>query len=228
MATIEKSTQDSIDGQDEAFVTVKREDVIRRLSWRIKRSVSFLVVYIVIILANLFVLIWELTGTANYTASITLEALINLVFLIEVTVEIITQEKYFSTWWNRIDFSICMLCIISFVSFCVYDSVSDNGTNTVYSSSAVETFAHNDSNDEMSTTGVTVDINDVDMVLLLLRYIFQSIRLCRFMATAARRKKNQRLENDIEFPESLGEDYPIRKDGFKTYVTPNGNYETIT
>jgi len=216
----------SVSSQDNVVLEVKPEDVLRRLSWRVKRSVSFLVVYIIVILANLFVLIWEITGTAIYSVSITLEALINVIFLIEVTVEIMTQEKYFSSWWNRIDFLICMLCIISFVAFCIYYAVSGN-SSSVYSTTTLEIVHDDDGNDLVDGGNVPLDINDVDMVLLLIRYIFQSIKLCRFMATAAKRKKTQGLEKDIEFPDSQAEDFPMTKGSNEYVTTDKVDYETI-
>lgn len=225
--------EDSVDAQDNVLVKVDRDDVIRRLSWRVKRSRTFLTIYIAIILANLFILIWEVIGTAVYTVSITLEALINLVFLVEVIVEIITQDKYFRKCWNVIDFSICMLCIISFVVFCIYDSTTEDGSSSLFSTS-VENLTEADDDDSIAqdddgeldlgdTESVPLDISDVDMVLILIRYIFQSIRLCRYMATVAKRKKTQVLEEDVQFPDSEGEDFPMTK-GRVEYM----NYEVIT
>jgi hypothetical protein len=228
MAVVDGGNGESISSQDELSVKVKPEDVLKRLSWRVKRSVSFLTVYVIVILANLFVLIWEITGSAIYSVSIAMEALINIVFAIEVTVEIITQEKYFSSWWNRIDFAICMLCIISFIAFCIYYSVSDD-SSSVYSTTSFDILDDADDDDSNQDDGGTfpLDINDVDMGLLLVRYIFQSIKLCRFMVTAAKRKKTQRLEQDIEFPDTQAEDYLITK-GSNEYVSPEKmNYETI-
>jgi len=224
--------EDSIDDQENVLVKVEREDLIRRLSWRVKRSWTFLTIYIAIILANLFILIWEVIGTAVYTVSITLEALINLVFLIEVIVEIITQDNYFGKCWNLIDFSICMLCIISFIVFCIYDNASEDSSTSFLFNSV--TYMGDGDDDDLTedddhdlnledTESVPLDISDVDMVLILVRYIFQSIRLCRYMATAAKRKKNKELEEDIQFPDSQGEDFPMTK-GRVEY----GNYETIT
>jgi len=227
--------EDSVDDQDNVLVKVEREDLIRRLSWRVKRSWTFLTIYIVIILANLFILIWEVIGTAIYAVSITLEALINLVFLVEVIVEIITQDHYFRKCWNLVDFSICMLCIISFIAFCIYDNASADSSSSLFLTS-VENLTDGDDDDLTEddngdlnlgdTASVPLDISDVDMVLILVRYIFQSIRLCRYMATAAKRKKNKGLEEDIQFPDShdsQGEDFPMTK-GRVEYP----NYEVIT
>merc|ERR1719320_1383639 len=157
---------------------IEREDVFRRLVWRVKRLVSFLVFYVVIVLGNLFLLIWELSGTAIWTVAITLEALINVVFLVEVIVEIITQDDYFSKCWNILDLTICMLCIISFIVTIIYDDVSDDNPGSLYSTSIIHHVDEDEIDDSnTSDTGtVQFDMNHVDMVLLLIRYIVQSTR----------------------------------------------------
>jgi len=225
---------DTADGQDNVLIKVEREDVIRRLSWRVKRSTSFLVIYIIIILTNLFILAWEITGSASWIVTTILGALINLVFLIEVTVEMITQDQYFRKCWNVIDFVICVLCILSFIVFCIYDSVvGDEESSNFFTFKSVETLTYGDEEDLGSldddddidigdSKSIPIDMSDVDMVLLLVRYIVQSIRLCRFMATAAKRNTVQELEEDIQFPDKEAEDYPMTH-GRTEYV----NYDTI-
>jgi len=228
---------DTRDGQDNVHIKVEREDVIRRLSWRVKRSTTFLIIYIIIILTNLFILVWELTGTASWLATTILGAVINLIFLIEVTVEIITQDHYFKKCWNVVDFVICVLCILSFIVFCIYDSVvDDEEASTIFSFKSMEVLTHENEVDADNLDGekddddvnfgdsksIPFDMNNLDMVLLLLRYIVQSIRLCRFMATAAKRNTTQELEEDVQFPDKEAEDYPMTK-GRTEYV----NYDTI-
>jgi len=221
------------DGQDNVPIKVEREDVIRRLSWRVKRSTTFLVIYIIIILTNLFILAWEITGSASWVVTTTLGALINLVFLIEVTVEIITQEQYFKQCWNIIDFVVCILCILSFIVFCIYDSVvGDESSSNFFTVEALTTYGSEDDHysldddgdiDIGETKSIPIDMSDVDMVLLLVRYIVQSIRLCRFMATAAKRNTVQELEEDIQFPDEEAEDYPMTQGR-----TEHVDYDTIT
>jgi hypothetical protein len=214
-----------IDGQDKLLVKVDREDVIRRLSWKVKRSMTFLIIYILVIMANIFILIWETTGKASYSVTITLESIINLVFLLEITVEIITQDRYFRQCWNITDFTICMLCIISFIVFCIYDSVSGTASSTFYAFT-FESLLEKDDDDKPKfgdREAVPLEISDLNMVLLLTRYIVQSIRLCRFMVTAAKRNSSKVLEKDVRFTDNQTEDYSITKD-HKEY----SNYEVIT
>merc|ERR1719285_727449 len=102
-----------------------------------------------------------------------------------------TQDDYFRKRWNVLDFTICMLCIISFIVTCIYNDASNDDPGSLYGSSLVSDYAENENEDSTSADAgdMSFNINDVDMVLLLTRYVFQSIRLCRFLIIAANRRK---------------------------------------
>merc|ERR1719382_493731 len=102
-------------------IQVERYDLIKGLAFRIKKSVSFLLLYIGQLIANMFVLIWEFSGSEDHIAVILIELLINLFFVVEILIEIVTQGRteYFKNIWNRLDFTVCMFCIIFFVVFFV-------------------------------------------------------------------------------------------------------------
>jgi len=157
-----------------------------------------------------------------------LEAIINIVFLLEITVEIIIQDRYFRKCWNIIDFTICTLCIISFIVFCIYDCISGTASSTFFAST-LETLLEKDENDGVPKFGdrkaVPLGISNLGLVLLLIRYIVQSIRLCRFMATAAKRNSTEVLDKDVQFPDVQDEKdrITITKDQKQFF-----NYEVIT
>jgi len=157
-------------------VQVERYDVIKQLAVRIKRSVSFLVLYVILIIANAFVLIWELSGRENHIALILMEALINLIFTIEITVEILTQGKtaFFQKTWNMIDFTICIFCLFFFVVFCFEEAPKTRSGITSY----------------------------FDGILLMIRYLIQLVRLVRF-AKNAQYNRHIQSQDDVIFSERI-------------------------
>merc|ERR1719461_1438983 len=84
-----RSNDEFLDDYEE--VAIGPGDRIKQIAWKIKRSVSFIVLYVFLILLNLFVLVWEITKHENKELVITLEFFINLMFVIEIGVEMITQ-----------------------------------------------------------------------------------------------------------------------------------------
>jgi len=157
-------------------IQVERYDVIKQLAVRIKRSISYLVLYVVLIVANAFVLVWEISGRESHIAVIVLEALINLIFVLEMAVEIVTQGRtvFFLSTWNKVDFTICIFCVIFFVIFCVQEAP--------------------DNHKELSTF--------LDGILLTIRYLYQLGRLCRF-AKKAQMTRHFQSQDDIIFNEGL-------------------------
>jgi len=149
---------------------VDRYDVLKRLAIQIKSSVSFLVLYIVLILANLFVLIWEFAGKSSHIAVVLVEALINFMFLAEIVVEMLIQglTRYFDDNWNRVDFLVCVFCLLFFIVFC-FENTPDNHTDIS---------------------------NYLDGILIGLRYSIQLIRFCRFAKNARRAHHIKRSQID--------------------------------
>merc|ERR1719319_2091158 len=151
-------------------IEVGNDDVLKRIAWRIKRSVSFFVLYIVLIILNAFVLIWEIAaaGKENHAIVIILEAMINIIFIVELSVEILTQDNFWASWWNRVDVVICVLCVVMFITFLL-----------------IEVRVDEDPSDEQ----LAVDVDDLDQFLLFLRYSIQLFRICRFVKAAKELKK---------------------------------------
>merc|ERR1719229_1224476 len=92
---------------------------IKATAWRIKQSVQFFLVYLILIILNAFVLIWEVTDGGDRKICIILEGIITLMFMGEVCVQIITEEwnKYWASWLNRIDLIVCILCVLLYIIF---------------------------------------------------------------------------------------------------------------
>jgi len=158
-------------------IQVERYDIIKQLAARIKRSVSYLALYIVLTIANIFVLAWEISGREKHIAAISIEALINLVFVLEIAVEIVTEGRavYFMNTWNRVDFTICVFCVIFFVIFCFQEAPN----------------SHKDLS------------NFLDGILLTVRYVYQLGRLCRFANKARLSRHFHTQQDDIIFNEGL-------------------------
>jgi len=153
-------------------VHVDRYEILKQLSWRIKRSVSFLVVYIIVTIANAGVLIWELSDRKHHYIILALEAFVILVFLLEIALEILAQtaKDYFSQCWNLIDASICL---VSLMFFAISFSEVAN----------LHFFA--------------IEIR-LDTVLISIRYFVQIVRLCRFVQNA-RTIREIFKQQDIKF-----------------------------
>merc|ERR1719447_1871521 len=149
---------------------VDRYDVLKRLALQIKGSVSFLILYVVLIIANLFVLIWEFAGRSSHIAVILMEASINFMFLAEIVVEILIQgsTRYFEDNWNRIDFLVCVFCLLFFIVFCFESTPNNHADVSSY----------------------------LDGILIGLRYSIQLIRFCRFAKNARRAHHIKQSQGD--------------------------------
>jgi len=143
---------------------------IRATAWTIKQSVQFFLVYLVLIVLNAFVLIWELSDGGDRKICIILEGLITLMFMGEVAVQIVTEEwsAYWASWLNRIDLVVCTLCVFLYI---VFASVAD-APHSHYSVG-----------------------NYMDAILVGIRYGMQAIRLLRF---AQRGHENRKMLNQTE------------------------------
>jgi len=139
-------------------------------AWRIQQSVQFFVVYLVLIILNAFVLIWELTDGADRKMCIIIEGVITLMFCGEVAVQILTEEwgPYWSAWLNRLDFVVCALCVVLYVVFASYK----DAPHSHYSIG-----------------------NYMDAILVGIRYCMQFVRLVRF---AQRGHENRKMLHQTE------------------------------
>jgi len=158
-------------------IEVGNDDVLKRIAWRIKRSVSFFVLYIVLIILNAFVLIWEIAaaGKENHAIVIILEAMINIIFIVELSVEILTQgrRQFFASTWNRVDFVVCCVCAIFFIIFLFDEMPKGHRDITTY----------------------------LDGILIGIRYSIQLFRMMRFVKSS-RQGRGQAM-NDVVFDNQI-------------------------
>eukprot|EP01083_Nonionella_stella_P097034 272773_1 len=143
---------------------------IKATAWGIKQSVQFFLVYLILIVLNAFILIWELSDGGDRKICIILEGIITLMFMGEVAVQIITEEwpSYWSSWLNRIDFVICILCVLLYIVF-----------------ASVQSAPHSH-----YSVG-----NYMDAIIVGIRYGMQAIRLIRF---AQRGHENRKMLNQTQ------------------------------
>ena len=96
-----------------------------------------------------------MSNGADRRICIILEGIITLMFIGEVAVQIITEEwhNYWKSWLNRIDLIVCTLCVLLYVAF-----------------ASIEEAPHSHYN-----IG-----NEMDALIVGIRYGMQAIRLIRF------------------------------------------------
>lgn len=131
------------------------QECIKAYAWRIKSSTSYFILYIILIISNAFVLVWEISGHELQSVATIIEGIITLLFVIEVSIEIITLtwQEYWLKILNRVDFIVCIICILLWLVFAIVESAPDTHH-------AVET--------------------EIDAVIVGIRYTLQVIRLIRF------------------------------------------------
>ena len=143
-------------------------------AWRIRQSVPYFFLYLILIILNAFVLLFEILGgvsddnsndndsndnnnnnTGAHKIVIILEAIITLMFVGEVLVEVITQEwhNYWESWLNRLDFIVCILCVILFLVFTIVEEAP-------HSHYSIESY--------------------IDSIIVGIRYGVQAVRFIRF------------------------------------------------
>jgi hypothetical protein len=97
------------------------KDTCGQLADRILFSTAYFVAYIFIILSNFVLIIWLLVmlakqsiETRDHWAFITLDVIVNIAFVSEISLLIISQKKaYFSKYTNLFDFAIMALSVFS-------------------------------------------------------------------------------------------------------------------
>eukprot|EP01083_Nonionella_stella_P284229 967459_1 len=142
----------------------------KQLHGELNNQYNFFLVYLILIILNAFVLIWEVTDGGDRKICIILEGIITLMFMGEVCVQILTEEwsKYWSSWLNRIDLIVCILCVLLYI---IFASVKD-APHSHYSIG-----------------------NYMDAIIVGIRYGMQAIRLIRF---AQRGNENRKMLNQTE------------------------------
>ena len=175
----------------EADPTNHCHEYLKATAFKIKQSVQFFLLYVILIVLNAFVLIWvysfiqnvsiypctvsmhtlkEVSDGGDRKICIILEGVITLMFMGEVAVQILTEEwvNYWSSWLNRIDLVMCILCVMLYL---IFASVED-APHSHYSIG-----------------------NVFDAILVGIRYGMQSLRFIRF---AQRGHENRKMLNQTE------------------------------
>ena len=129
---------------------VSQAEHVFTITSRLRNTLTCIVLYVVLMLLNLFVMLWELAGRGYHPAILALELIINLWILMEVALGIwALGRSYFDSMMNRIDFGLALACVGFFVILVI-------GTRTKEDSGFV---------------------SEVDAVLLACRFLFQVVRL---------------------------------------------------
>lgn len=129
---------------------VSQAEHVFTITSRMRNTLTCIVLYIVLMLLNLFVMLWELSGRGYHPAILAVEFLINVWILLEVGLGIwALGRSYFDSVMNRIDAGLALACIAFFVILVI-------GTQTKEDSGFV---------------------SEVDAVLLACRFLFQVVRL---------------------------------------------------
>jgi len=121
-----------------------------------KNSPTCLVIYVTLLLLNIFVVIWDVTGGhANHWVAITIELIVNFMLILEVSITLAYLGcDYFKEWSYILDLMLTLACVSFFFIFVAYaaDSRSPTSKATL-----------------------------VDGLLLVLRYSIQFCRIIWFM-----------------------------------------------
>lgn len=146
----------------------------KRISWTIKQSVSYFIIYIFLIVLNAFILVWELSGYGNRRLCIILEGFITVLFICEIIVQLITIDncmQYWTSCANICDIIVCLMCIV----FYLY-SLSSHVPHTHY------------------------NISDyMDVIIIGIRYTLQTIRLLRYATKGNENRHILKSAENIEF-----------------------------
>jgi hypothetical protein len=148
----------------------------RIVATRVRNTGTCLVVYLVSLLLNLFVLVWELAGgeRRNHWVMISVEVVINTLLLLEVATGLISLGKqYFSTWQNRVDFVVTVFCVLFFIVLLIEE-------------------------EEKASYAEDTAVSVIDVTLLILRYVIQLGRLI-FIAVRGHRTSQFLQQEDVTF-----------------------------
>jgi len=144
-----------------------RYDVLKRVAWRLWSSNSFFVMYNMLIVSNIVVLVWEFTLGTNRWVVIGLEMVVNVAYLLEIVIEIMTQGRaeYFANFWNCLDVLVCLVCLVLFGIFLDEDIPQNH-----------------------------IDIeSSFDAVIIIFRYLLQFIRMSRFALKGKSNREKTKL-----------------------------------
>ena len=133
------------------FVT-QAERVIT-VTTRMKNTATCIVIYIVLMILNIFLMSWELAGRGYNPGIIILECIINIFIVSEVTIGVYgLGREYFHSWMNIVDFVLSLGCV-AFFCFIVITQTQEQANY----------------------------MSGVDAVLLAVRFLFQLTRLSVLM-----------------------------------------------
>jgi hypothetical protein len=145
---------------------------LRIVAVRLRNTSSCLGLYVTLIILNLFVLLWELLGGSSHWAVLAIEAVINVLLVLEVAVNLLTLGwSYWEAWGNRADFIITVFCVLFFILYVEEEYPLDESKELSY----------------------------VDTILIATRYIVQLGRLA-FIAYRGRQTTKFLQQEDVQFP----------------------------
>jgi hypothetical protein len=137
---------------------------------RIKNTATCIFIYLVLLVLNVFVMWWELSGRGYNIVIILLEFLINLFIVVEVLIGVYgLGREYFRQWMNLVDFGLACLCVGSFVFLVVAE-----------------------------TQGDVEYLSEVDAILLAARFLFQLLRMS-MLVYRSRQVAMMQVQEEVDF-----------------------------
>jgi len=149
---------------------VSQAERVITVTQRLKNTTTCIFIYILLMILNLFVMAWELSGRGFNPVIITLECLINLFIIGEVSIGIYgLGRSYFHSLSNIVDCTLSGLCVIFFIVLLATHSQEDA--------------------DYMSA---------LDAVFLVVRFLFQLLRLS-VLAYRSRKVALMQTQERVDF-----------------------------
>jgi hypothetical protein len=131
---------------------VSRAEMLVTINTRLKNTVTCIIIYIALMILNIFVMSWELAGRGWHPVIVFIELLLTLFIVIEVALGIYGLGRaYFANWMNRVDFGLAILCVLFFILI-ISSSSSPNNISSSF-------------------------MSELDALLLAFRFLFQVARL---------------------------------------------------
>ena len=151
---------------------LSRLQYVVTVSARLRNTPACLLLYLVLILLNLFVIAFEWRGgSVRHPFAITLETIINVFLVAEVLTSILQQRAaYWHQTVNVIDFVLTALCVVFFVLFLSRPPSPDSDSSW----------------------------SDIDVVLMIARYCFQLSRIS-VLIWRGRKTTDALTQEDIDF-----------------------------
>jgi len=160
---------------------ISRAEWLSTINTRMKNTVTCIVIYVALMVLNVFVMCWEIAGRGWHPAILFVEFLLTLFIVIEVSLALYTQgaRAYCgASWMNTADASLAVLC----VGFFLLILGRSGGTGS-------EADAARDAL-----------MSELDALLLALRFLFQVARLSVLVWRSRQAARMQQSgQEDVDF-----------------------------